>query len=192
MDDEDLTAIGRDPDVFEAFYREHLDAVQRFVARRVDDPYLAADLTAEVFLAAIRSAHGYRPGRGSATGWLYGVARNVVSGERRRWTRERRAHQRAAGRRELTGDDLARLEERIDAEARTRELGAAMARLPKGERAVLELVALDGLAVTEAAAVLGIAQGTARVRLHRAKRVLRDQLSPSVPRELTITPEAAP
>ena len=34
-----LTSIGRDPDAFEAFYRDHLEAVQRFVARRVSDPH---------------------------------------------------------------------------------------------------------------------------------------------------------
>jgi DNA-directed RNA polymerase specialized sigma24 family protein len=48
--------IATDPDAFERFYREHVEAVQRFVARRVDDPYLAADLTADVFVAAIESA----------------------------------------------------------------------------------------------------------------------------------------
>src|SRR6266508_4620242 len=40
--------IASDPDAFERFYREHVEAVQRFVARRVDEQYLAADLTADV------------------------------------------------------------------------------------------------------------------------------------------------
>lgn len=44
--------IGRDPEAFTAFYRAHLQAVQRFVARRVGDPHLVADLTADVFIAA--------------------------------------------------------------------------------------------------------------------------------------------
>ena len=39
----DLAGIGRDPDLFEAFYREHVDAVQRFVARREADPHLVND-----------------------------------------------------------------------------------------------------------------------------------------------------
>lgn len=38
-------AIGRDPDAFETFYREHVRAVERFIARRVTDPQVAADLT---------------------------------------------------------------------------------------------------------------------------------------------------
>ncbi len=188
----DLSGIGRDPDLFEAFYRQHIEAVQRFVARRVADPHLVADLTAEVFLAVIRSADTYRPDRGSVVGWLYGVAHNVVSAERRRRVREHRAHERIAGRRELTGEDLARIEDRIDAEARARELGAAIDRLNGGERAVLELVVLDGLTVTDAAHALRVQPVTARVRLHRAKRALRDHLVPPTVIELTVAPEVAP
>lgn len=188
---DDVARIARDPDVFEAFYRAHIEAVQRFVARRVGDPYLVADLTAEVFLAAIRSAHTYRADRGSATGWLYGVAQNVVASERRRRAREHRANERVAGRRELTGEDLTRLEERIDAESLARELGVAMDRLSKGERAVLELVALDGLAVKDVAHALGITQVTARVRLHRARRVLRDHLTPAAVPDFPVAPEVA-
>jgi len=45
-------SIATDPDVFEVFYREHLEGVQRYVARRVAHPHLAADLTAEVFARA--------------------------------------------------------------------------------------------------------------------------------------------
>ncbi|MFD0786860.1 sigma factor, partial [Micromonospora azadirachtae] len=60
----DVSRIGVDPVAFEAFYRRHVAAVGRFVARRVDDPHLAADLTADVFLAVIESAAGYRPDRG--------------------------------------------------------------------------------------------------------------------------------
>ena len=187
-----LADIGRDPDRFEVFYREHLDTVQRFVARRVADPHVVADLTAEVFIAVIKSAHTYRADRGSVVGWLYGVAHNVVSGERRRRAREHRANERVAGRRELTGEDVARIEDRIDAEARARQLGAAMDRLRGGERAVLELVVLDGLSVKDAAHALHVQPVTARVRLHRAKRALRDDLTPPAVAELTIAPEVAP
>jgi len=70
----DLTAIARDPDAFEAFYRTHVESVQRFVARRVDDPYLTADLTADIFLSVIDSAHTYRPNAGPVVAWLFGVA----------------------------------------------------------------------------------------------------------------------
>jgi len=170
--------IAYDPDAFEALYREHVAAVMRFVARRVADPYTAADLTAEVFLAVIGSAHTYRPSRGSPVAWLYGIARNVIAADRRRAAHQLQAATRIAGRRLLDDDDIARLEERIDAERAGRAACQALARLPHNERAVLELVAIDGLAVTDAAAALGIRPGTARVRLYRARRAARKALRP--------------
>ncbi len=175
----DLGAIATDPDAFEDFYREHVEPVQRFVARRVPDPHLAADLTGEVFLAAIDSAHTYRPESGRPIAWLFGVARNVIAGERRRTARELRARMRLPAAGELIeADDLARLHARIDAEAESRRLYQAMDRLSSNERAVLELVALDGLEVSEAAQTLGIRPVAARVRLHRARRHLQTELGP--------------
>ncbi len=68
------------------------------------------------------------------------------------------------------------MQERIDAAARAREMYAALAELPDGERAIFELVALDDLTPAEAAAALGIRPVTARVRLHRARTTLRGHL----------------
>jgi RNA polymerase sigma factor (sigma-70 family) len=164
-----VRAIGSDPVAFEAFYREHLPAMRRFVARRVSDPHLAADLTSDVFLAAIDSAASYRADRGVPAAWLHGIARRVVASEVRRQVTERKAHRRVAGRRLLDPDSLARIDERIDAERELRALYRAIADLPDRDRALLELVAVDGLDVADAAAALGIKPGTARVRLHRAR-----------------------
>jgi RNA polymerase sigma factor (sigma-70 family) len=185
VDAEQLHWIGTDPDIFEAFYREHVEAVERFVVRRVGDRERAADLTAEIFLAAVDSVHRYRPRRGTPRAWLFGIARLVVADD------GRRLHRRAAGEERLRGsalldtDDAARLDERIDAAARSRELYRAMGHLPEAERTVLELVAIDELSVNEAAAAAGVRAGTARVRLHRARRKLRTALeaapSQSVP-----------
>ncbi|MFG1617846.1 RNA polymerase sigma factor [Nonomuraea wenchangensis] len=158
---------------FEDFYLRHFDLMARFVARRTADPHAVADLTAEIFLAALHSRHTYRPGRGSETGWLYGVARNVLLAQRRRSEREARAVERIVARRLLDGDDIADLTDRIDAEEPARRALSAMADLPEGERALLELVVIDQLTVAEAAQALGIRVGTARVRLHRARRALR-------------------
>jgi RNA polymerase sigma factor (sigma-70 family) len=168
------SAVG-DPQLFEEFYRRHVDAVMRFVARRVDDPHTAADLTAEIFLSVLDSAQSYRPGLGSETAWLYGIARNVVSSEYRRVAREAKRDLRFSGRRLLEADDIVRLEDKLDAESPGRRVLAALARLPEGERAVMELVAVDQFTVTEAAAALGIRQVTARVRLHRARKALRGE-----------------
>jgi RNA polymerase sigma factor (sigma-70 family) len=173
-----LAGIASNPDAFERFYREHVEAVERFVARRVEDPHLAADLTADVFVAAIESAGSYRRARGAPAGWLYGIARHVVLDERRRRGREVRATARIRGRDLVDEEDLAALHERIDAAAGARSLYREMDRLPDGERAVLELVALDGLSVGEAARALDIGPIAARVRLHRARRALQDRLAP--------------
>jgi RNA polymerase sigma-70 factor (ECF subfamily) len=170
--------IASDPDAFERFYREHVEAVQRFVARRVDDPYLAADLTADVFVAAIESAGSYRRSRGEPIAWLYGIARNVVAGERRRNAKQLRTAARVRGRELVDEDDLAALNERIAGESAARALYEELRLLPAGERAVLELVALDGVSAGEAGRALGIGAVAARVRLHRARRRLRSRLDP--------------
>jgi RNA polymerase sigma-70 factor (ECF subfamily) len=173
---EQLCWIGVDPDLFEAFYREHVEALQGFVARRVGDRERAADLTAEIFLAAIDSAHRYRPRRGTPKAWLYGIARTLVANDRRRRGRERAGEEWLRGSALLDTEDGARIDARIDAAAQSRHLYAAMDSLPEAERAVLELVAIDELTVAEAAAAAGVRPVTARVRLHRARRKLRANL----------------
>ncbi|MBB4939983.1 RNA polymerase sigma-70 factor (ECF subfamily) [Streptosporangium album] len=169
---EDLRQTMRDPEAFEVFYRRHAERVSRFVARRVTDPHTVDDLTTEVFLAAIDTGDTYRTDRGSEMAWLFGIARNVMASELRRAAKELHKSGRAAGRRTLDADDIARLEERIDAERAARPLLSAIAQLPKSLRAVAELVDIDGLSVADAATALRIRVGTARVRLHRAHRRL--------------------
>lgn len=173
---EHLRWIGTDPDLFELFYREHVEDLQRFVARRVGQRDRAADLTAEIFLATVESAHRYRPGRGTPKAWLYGIARIVVADDRRRHARDRDRAERLRGSTLLDAHDAARIDARIDAAARSRQLYAAMEGLPEGERAVLELVAIDELTLGEAAAAVGVRPVTARVRLHRARRKMRAEL----------------
>jgi RNA polymerase sigma factor (sigma-70 family) len=186
----ELPSIAHDPVLFEAFYREHVEEVQRFVARRIADPHLAADLTAEVFLAAIDAAPSFRSGRGAPAAWLFGIARNVVNAEHRRAGRERRANARVEGRRLLDADDITRMQDRIDAAARSRELYAALDGLAEGERAIFELSALDDLSPREAASVLGVHPVTARVRLHRARVALRGQLFSEETHPMTRSMEA--
>ncbi|MEI2774428.1 MAG: RNA polymerase sigma factor [Tetrasphaera sp.] len=168
--DDALDGVGADPAAFETFYRAHVRQVERFIARRVADPHEAADLTADVFLAVLEEAHAYRPERGSPLAWVFGIARNTIADHQRGAARRLRLAGKISGRALLDPDSLARVEERLDAERAARHLYAALAALPPDERAVLELVALDGLSLTDVAAVLGVKPVTARVRLHRARR----------------------
>lgn len=171
----------RTPEGFGAFYEAHIDAVLGFVTRRVTDPHLAADLTADIFLAALKDAAGYRPDRGVPIAWLYGIARNVLAGHARAGARERGALQRLSGRRLLDDQDVAALEERIDAQRAFRALAERHAALSEPLRAALDLVVVDGLTPAEAAQALGVTQATVRVRLHRARRALRTPADADAP-----------
>jgi RNA polymerase sigma-70 factor (ECF subfamily) len=174
--DHEVALIGNDPDLMEAFYREHVGTVKTFLARRVSDPHQVADLTADIFLSAINGASGYRPDRGRPIAWLMGIARNSVADAARQQARRLRAESRIEGRRLLDEDSTARIHERIEAEKLTRALYGALAELPVRDRALLERVAVDGMSVAEAADELGIKSGTARVRLHRSRARLQQYL----------------
>jgi RNA polymerase sigma factor (sigma-70 family) len=171
---------------FAALYEAHFDEVRSFVTRRVADPHTAADLTAEVFVTALGGAGSYR-GEGPAGAWLTGIARHVVAAEYRRAARDRAAARRINASQLLDADDITRLEERIDAQREARQLYARIRQLPPGQQQLLELVAIDGLTVLAAAQAAGISPVTARVRLHRARRALR-QLPPPPPGNASATP----
>ena len=179
-DGENILAVDTQPDQLEAFYREHLPFVRRYLARRVGDPVDVADLTAEVFLTVIESAPSYRRDRGSPRAWLTGIMRNLLGAHRQARARQVDSHQRLLGRRPLDEDSVQRIVDRIDAEAHARQVLSALRDLPPTLRDVVELVAVDELSLLDAAAVLGINPGTARVRYHRARHALRHALTPDV------------
>ena len=184
---EDVTTIGRDPDALEAFYREHLEAVQRFVARRVESAEDAADLTAEVFLAAIQASRNYRGDAAVPRAWLYGIARRVVASHHRSKARALRAARRIDARELLDEESADRIVARIDSQRAAREVYQSLAALPERQRAVVELVAVDGLPLVEAAVALGISAGNARVHYHRARHRLARSLSEPVLDSLEVT-----
>ncbi|WP_225447645.1 RNA polymerase sigma factor [Streptacidiphilus sp. P02-A3a] len=163
----------RDPAGFAMFYEQQFDAVLGFVTRRVDSPHLAADLTADIFVAALEGVDTYDARRGAPVAWLYGISRNVISAHFRGSAREQHAVARITGRRLLDDQDVSAIEGRIDASRAARQLAAAHAALSEPLREVLDLVALDGLTTREAAQALGISSTSARVRLHRARKALR-------------------
>ena len=182
-----VAAIGRDPDALEAFYREHIEAVQRFVARRVEGPEDAADLTAEVFLAAIHASRDYRGEAAAPRAWLYGIARNVVASHHRSSARALRAVHRIDARELLDDEATDRIVARIDSERAARGIYRSLADLPQRQRAVVELVAVDELSLAEAAMALGISPGNARVLYHRARRRLAHALQQPLPDPFEVT-----
>lgn len=178
-DREFVRAIARDADALEAFYRAHLRDVQLFIARRVGTPEEAADLTADVFVAAIDASGAYRGDGAAPLAWLYGIARRVVADHFRTRERAGRATKRIQGRALLDDDAIDRIAGRIDDQRAARSLFLALQELPSSQRAVVELVVVDGLTLTEAATALAISPGSARVRYHRARRHLASVLSPA-------------
>jgi RNA polymerase sigma factor (sigma-70 family) len=163
---------------FEAVFREHFAPVHRFIARRVGKA-LAEDLAAEVFATAYRRRAAYQSERGSLRSWLYGIATNVV---REHWRDEQQlleldarvAHDSPGPLPAAQFADAA--DERVIAATLAPRIAGALAALNREQREVLLLHAWAEFSHEEIAAALGIAQGTARSRLSRARAALRAQL----------------
>lgn len=176
LDPELVRRIGSDPDALEAFYVAHYADVVQYFARRLRDPHDVADLVADTFIAALETAAKYDPRRGRPLAWLLGIGHNTL----RRFYRQRQAdHQAAArfaGRRLLDADDIAMLEEHIDAEQRARRAYELLGGLWATDRELVVLVDVTGLTPKEAATVMGLLPGMARVRLFRARAKLRSAL----------------
>jgi RNA polymerase sigma factor (sigma-70 family) len=113
------------------------------------------------------------PPLSDALPWILGIAANLCAVERRRQAREHEVIRRLGGHRSLDTDDFERLEGEIDAAGAAPALRHRLGELPPSERAVAELVFLDGLTPAEAAAALGIRAAAVRMRLARARRKLR-------------------
>jgi RNA polymerase sigma-70 factor (ECF subfamily) len=163
---------------FESVFRDHFAAVYGFIAGRVGRA-LAEDLAAEVFVTAYRRRATYRPERGAPRAWLYGIAANVV---RAHWRDEQQLLELDA---RIARDSLGPLpagqfadaaDERVITAALVPRIAGALAALSPEQREVLLLHAWGDLSHEEIAASLGIAQGTARSRLSRARTALRAQL----------------
>jgi RNA polymerase sigma factor (sigma-70 family) len=167
-------AAGRDATAeFERLYRSQIEPVTAFFARRSTDPQTVADLTAETFVRVITSFGTFDPRKGTARAWVFGIAQRVYAAHCEAYSRQQSKVQRLAGRRELDADQVGELLDRIDAERDGQALISELAALPALDRAVVELVDIAGLRTKEAASVLGLSAGAARMRLMRARARLR-------------------
>lgn len=171
-----------DPAAVEAFVRSTIDRTHAMAVRLVG-PDEAEDLVQEVYLRAFRGLPAYR-GEAAPSTWLWRIAMNVV---RDAWARRRREREAAAEAVEVEAlagapdlDPALRAEEReLDA-----AVAAALGDLEEEERAVIVLREAEGMDVSEAAAVLGVAEGTVKSRLHRAKAALRRAVGRRLGREI--------
>jgi RNA polymerase sigma factor (sigma-70 family) len=163
-----------EPEAFAALYDRHAAPIHRFAGRRLGDQ-MADDVVGETFLAAFRRRKRYDLRRADARPWLYGIAANVIGKHRRAEVRMLRAFARTGADPVAAGHaDL--VDSRVCAAAVQRDLAAALAGLPAGDRDVLLLIAWADLSYEETAAALGIPVGTVRSRLNRARRKVREAL----------------
>lgn len=167
-------AAGGDAAAFAVLYRRHLPAVLRWCLRETGNRELAADLAAEVFAAALVSAHRYRAGRGSVLAWLLGIARNKLLESRRRGRVANSARRRLRlDPVSLTEVDLERVEELAsldeDVMARVEQLPALL------REAVIGHV-VDERPYTEIASELQCSESVVRQRVSRGLRTLRSQM----------------
>jgi RNA polymerase sigma factor (sigma-70 family) len=174
-DAELLAQCGGDREAFTTFYRRYEAGVLGFLARRVGDPQLAADLCAETFAAALVGASSYRPQYESAAPWLFGIARNVLGASLRAGRVEAGARRRLGMLKPLvlTDEDLERIDETATDGTAVLEL---MAKLPPPQRAALEARVLDELSYRDVAKRLECSELVARQRVSRALSSLRARL----------------
>jgi RNA polymerase sigma factor (sigma-70 family) len=176
LDEEALVAAiaAGDASAFGVLYRTHLPVVLRWCLRQTGNREVAADLSAEVFAAALSSAYRYRSAQGSVLAWLLGIARNKLLESRRRRrvadSARRRLHQEPLL---LTDADLDRVEElaSLDEEVMARVLA-----LPTALRDALTSRVVQERSYEQIASELRCSESVVRQRVSRALKTLRSQL----------------
>ena len=167
-DAELIRAARHDADAFGELYRRHAEAIHAWHARRTD-VRTAEDLTAETFAQAALSLRRFRDeADGSAAPWLFGIARNLLARQHERQRAETRARRRLGMPVRIHDDALDAAEERDRADRMAGPLGEALATLPPGQRAALELRVVDELPYGLVASTLGCSEPAARLRVMRA------------------------
>ena len=155
-----------DADAFEQLYREHSSWVYALARRMAEDETLAKDMTQEIFIRLWQKIGSFR-GESEFTTWFRRIAINVclnkVGDERRRTKRV------------FITDDVASFE--TASRARTTEtnidLERAIGALPAHARTVFVLHEVEGYKQREIAEMTGVAEGTVKSQLHRARKLLQ-------------------
>ena len=154
---------------FEELYRRNVGRVYALCMRMAGDASLAEELAQDVFVRAWERLGTFR-GESAFSSWLHPITVNVALSERR--ARRRRTA------RVMTTDDLAPFEKptRAPGPEAGMDLEKALATLPPGARSVFVLHDVEGYRHQEIAELTGVAEGTSKAQLHRARRMMREAL----------------
>lgn len=175
-----------DEGAFIVLYRRWQSGIYRFALRMCGSEALAEDVTQEVFMILMREGGRYDAGKGSLSGYLYGIARFQVL---RKMQRERTMVSMDDDNTEVTEEMMATSFDPLLDLSRAETVQSvrdAIGVLPAHYREVVVLCELHELSYADAAQVLGCAIGTVRSRLHRARGLLVEKLRPMAARELRI------
>lgn len=158
-----------DQDAFAALYRLHVGRVHALCLRLSGESQEAVELTQDVFVRAWEALPQFR-GESALSSWLHRLAVNVFLGVRRRTGRRER--------RVFGAAEPAALERPRDATPAglSLDLENAIGNLPERARLVFVLHDVEGYQHPEIAAMTGIAEGTSKAQLFRARRLLREAL----------------
>jgi RNA polymerase sigma factor (sigma-70 family) len=161
-------AAAGDGNAFGLLFDRHARAVYNHCFRLTASWSTAEDLTSAVFLQAWRRRGRVVVAGDSSRGWLLAVATNIVRDERRS-VRRRLALLRRLPAPVAVADPADDVAGRLDDERRMAAVLAALRRLPRGEQEAVALCLWAGVGYREAAAALGVAEGTVRSRVSRAR-----------------------
>ena len=156
-----------DAKAFESLYRLHVDRVYGLCLRMTGNVAEAEDCTQEAFIQAWSKMDKFRGDSAFGT-WIHRIAVNAVLGRMRKSKRER-------DRIQLASEEVLSPAS-ISDDGDLRDLSDAVNRLPEGARHVFVLYGVYGYSHEEAGNMLGIAAGTSKAQLHRARRLLAQQL----------------
>jgi RNA polymerase sigma-70 factor (ECF subfamily) len=162
-----LRAKSGDREAFQRLYREHAGRVYALCLRLAGDPARAEELTQDTFVLAWRKLGSFR-GDAAFSSWLHRIAVNAVFQAGRSEKRRRARIVESGAALETPGREVPP-GLRIDLER-------AIAGLPAGARSVFVLHDIEGYKHVEIAELTGLAVGTLKAQLHRARRLLREAL----------------
>lgn len=170
-----LAETGTDPERFACFYRRYEQLVLAYLLRRCGDPEVAADLTAEVFASALRSAERYRPLGPTAVAWLLTIAKHTLATSLRRGRVEADARRMLGIRDSMSfnDEDLERIETLASLDGQALEL---LDELPRDQRDAVRAHVLDERSYHDIAGELELSELVVRKRVSRGLTSLRQGL----------------